>query len=185
MIGRLLLLATVIGAVVVVAQWSLESHEDDAPATGALEPDPSPYLRAVQLEDFDAEGRLRLRVEAARIELDPVDESITLDDLALDYLPHPAQTWHVTAHHGQTPKGFAVVELRGDVVLSGLRDREPRNATVRTERLTFDTTTQIARSGEPVRVEIGRHTVEASGFVANMKQETLRLESRVHGQFSP
>ena len=128
MIGRVLLLATVVGAVVLVAQWSLQKDEDDTRHPDASAPEPSPFLRAALLEDFDATGQLRLRVQAARIELDPADDSVRLDDLALDYLARPGQTWHVTARHGSAPKGFATVELRGSVVLSGLRDREPRRA---------------------------------------------------------
>jgi LPS export ABC transporter protein LptC len=78
-----------------------------------------------------------------------------------------------------------VLELSGNVVLSGIRDRKPREATVRTEQLSFDTAAEVVRSAVPVRVEFGRHTLEATGFVANMKRETLRLESRVNGQFFP
>jgi len=36
-----------------------------------------------------------------------------------------------------------------------------------------------------VRVEIGPHTLQATGMVANMKHETLRLESKVDGRFHP
>lgn len=184
MIGRLALLAILIGAVV-VAQWSLEAGVDVEPAAVTSEPAPAPYLRTAVLEDFDATGRLRLRVAAARIELDPVDESVSFETIALDYFAGPSQTWHVNADHGHAPRGFAVVELRGNVVLSGLRNREPRQATVRTDQLSFDTATEVVRSAAPVRVEVGRHTLEATGFVANMKRETLRLESRVHGRFYP
>jgi len=185
LIGRLALLAIVIGAVVIVAQWSLEAGDARHPAPGAAAPDAGPFLRAAELEDFDATGRLRLRVRAARIRLDPADESVKLDALTLDYLARPGQTWQLHAGHGAAPKDLSVVQLRGDVVLSGLRDREPRKATVRTEALTFDAAAQVARSDGPVRLEIGRHTLEATGMVANMKRETLRLESRVHGQFDP
>lgn len=185
MIGRLALLATVIGAVVLVAQWSLQSGVDAEQASDAAAPAPAPFLRAAVLEEFDSAGRLQLRVEAARIELDPADESVAFETVTLDYFASPSQTWHVNADHGHAPRGFAVVKLSGNVVLSGLRDREPRAATVRTDHLSFDTVTEVVRSAAPVRVEVGRHTLEAIGFIANMKRETLRLESRVHGQFFP
>ncbi len=185
MIGRLALLAAVIGAVVVVAQWSLQAGVDGERTAAASDPAPAPFLRSAVLEDFDAAGRLRLRVEAARIDLDPADESVDFETVALDYFAGPAETWHINADHGHAPRGFAVVELRGNVVLWGVRDREPRKATVRTDRLSFDTAAEVVHSAAPVRVEVGRHTLEATGFVANMKRETLRLESRVHGQFFP
>jgi LPS export ABC transporter protein LptC len=185
MIGRLALLAAVIGAVVVAAQWSLQAGEDAEPAAAAAEPAPAPFLRAAVLEDFDAAGRLRLRVDAARIEFDPADESLGFEAIALDYFAGPSQTWRVNADRGHAPRGFAVLELSGNVVLSGIRDRKPREATVRTEQLSFDTAAEVVRSAVPVRVEFGRHTLEATGFVANMKRETLRLESRVNGQFFP
>lgn len=185
MIGRLLLLAIVIGAVVIVAQWSLEAGDARRPAAGTAAAGAGPYVRAAELEDFDAAGRLRLRVRAGRIDFDPADESVKLETLALDYLARPGQSWQVHARHGEAPRDLSVVRLSGDVVLSGLRDREPRRATVRAETLEFDAAEQVARSDGPVRVEIGRHALQATGMVANMKRETLRLESRVHGRFYP
>ena len=89
MIGRLALLAIVIGAVVIVAQWSLEPGDARRPAPGTAAPDAGPVLRAAELEDFDSTGRLRLRDRAARIELDPADGSVKLDALSLDLATEP------------------------------------------------------------------------------------------------
>lgn len=185
MIGRLLLLAAVVAAVVIVAQWSLEAGDVRGPPSHPVAPEPRPFLRTAEVEDFDATGQLRLRIRADRMELDPADESVRLDALVLDYQAHPGRSWQVHARHGEAPKDFSLVQLRGDVVLSGLSDHELRQMTVHTEALSFDARAQVARADGPVRVEIGRHTLQATGVVANMKRETLRLESRVHGQFDP
>ena len=112
MIGRLALLAAVIGAVVVAAQWSLQAGEDAEPAAAAAEPAPAPFLRAAVLEDFDAAGRLRLRVDAARIEFDPADESLGFEAIALDYFAGPSQTWRVNADRGHAPRRFHHLHAR-------------------------------------------------------------------------
>jgi LPS export ABC transporter protein LptC len=77
------------------------------------------------------------------------------------------------------------VTLSGDVIMTGGRDRAPGTTVLRTGRLVLDTDSQIARSPLPVTVTVGDNSLSALGAIANLKEETLRLESRVHGYFAP
>lgn len=185
MIRRLLPVVLAAGAIVLVAQWSLESRGPAADAQSDGERQPSPYLQDARIDEFDRNGRLKLRVAARRIEQDPADDSVSLTDLDLEYLALPGQTWRMTARHGTAPKGLGTVTLSGDVVMTGERDRVPRSAAVRTGRLVLDTGSQVARTPLPVTLEVGDHTLSARGLIANLKGETLQLESEVHGNFAP
>jgi LPS export ABC transporter protein LptC len=184
-IRRLLPLVLAAAAIVLAAQWSMESRDPAPDAQAAHDREPSAYLRDAHIEEFDRGGRRKLRVAARRIEQDPRDDSVALDDLDLEYLALEAQTWRMTARRGAAPKGFGTVILTGNVVMSGERDRVPRTATVRTDRLVLDTSSQVAHTRLPVLVTVGDNTLAAVGLTANLKGETLQLESEVHGNFPP
>jgi len=43
----------------------------------------------------------------------------------------------------------------------------------------------VASTKSDVRIDFGQHTLTARGLVANLKERTVRLESRVNGRFLP
>jgi lipopolysaccharide export system protein LptC len=43
----------------------------------------------------------------------------------------------------------------------------------------------IATTQSDVRIEFGVHVLTAKGLIANLKDRTLRLESKVNGRFQP
>jgi LPS export ABC transporter protein LptC len=71
------------------------------------------------------------------------------------------------------------------VKMTGARDSLPDPAIVRTERLTLDTAAQLARTDEPVTLGFGPYALAARGMRADLKAETLQLESEVNGRFNP
>jgi LPS export ABC transporter protein LptC len=56
---------------------------------------------------------------------------------------------------------------------------------VHTDALTYDVTDSIASTKSDVRIDFGAHTLTARGLVANLKERTMRLESKVNGRFQP
>jgi LPS export ABC transporter protein LptC len=73
------------------------------------------------------------------------------------------------------------VLLAGDVRLSAPAEG---GALVRAEHLNLDVEQQIATTPDPVRIEFATHLVNARGLRADLKRETLRLESSVNGTFT-
>jgi LPS export ABC transporter protein LptC len=69
--------------------------------------------------------------------------------------------------------------------MTGTRSSLPQPAIVRTQRLTLDTSAQLARTAEPVTLGFGPYAIAATGLRADLKAETLRLESEVNGRFNP
>ena len=53
------------------------------------------------------------------------------------------------------------------------------------DTLRYDVPEGVASTKDDVRIDFGGHTLTARGMVANMKERTLRLESKVHGRFQP
>ena len=54
-----------------------------------------------------------------------------------------------------------------------------------TSIISFDTRAEIARTQAPVTFDSNGGRLGATGLVANLKDGTVRLESRVHGSFPP
>jgi LPS export ABC transporter protein LptC len=56
---------------------------------------------------------------------------------------------------------------------------------IRTDSLHYDVGAAVASTKNDVRIEFDQHTLNARGLVANLKERTMRLESRVNGRFHP
>ena len=81
--------------------------------------------------------------------------------------------------------GGKVVDVEGNVRLQGESTGKTPGAVVRTDSLSYDVTDSIATTKSDVRIEFGAHTLSAHGLVANLKERTMRLESKVNGRFQP
>jgi LPS export ABC transporter protein LptC len=143
------------------------------------------YLRDATVTEYGVDGKIRTEVAVRSAIEDPVNKIVNLDTVAVDYFPAADQRWHLTALRGQMAEDSRIVELEGDVKMTGARDSLPDPAIVRTERLTLDTAAQLARTDEPVTLGFGPYALAARGMRADLKAETLQLESEVNGRFNP
>jgi LPS export ABC transporter protein LptC len=169
-----------------LATWWLAREETGeretvaAPAAGS----PGYYLSDATLEQTDAAGRLLLRAHAAHGAQDGADGPVHLEQLEAHYYPEPGHDWLMTADAGSMPPAGRVVEFSGDVRLRAAAAAAATGAVVRTEHLALDVDTTIATTPDPVRIEFGPHAVAARGMRADLKHESLRLESAVNGTFT-
>jgi LPS export ABC transporter protein LptC len=81
--------------------------------------------------------------------------------------------------------GGKVVDVSGNVRLQGESADHSPAAVVHTDALTYDVTASIASTKSDVRIDFGEHSLTGRGLIANLKERTLRLESKVHGRFQP
>jgi LPS export ABC transporter protein LptC len=58
-------------------------------------------------------------------------------------------------------------------------------AVIRTDAMSYNVPESIATSKDDVRIDFGKHTLTAHGLTANLKERTMRLESKVNGRFQP
>jgi LPS export ABC transporter protein LptC len=148
------------------------------------EQQPGYYLSDATLEQTDATGRLTLRAHAARAAQEGEQGPVQLQQLEVHYYPEPDQDWLMTSAAGSLPPAGRVVEFEGDVRLRAAAAAAATGAVVRTEHLALDIDTTLATTADPVRIEFGPHAVNARGLHADLKHETLRLESAVNGTFT-
>lgn len=183
MIARLLLLAALAALVAVLVQWRLLGGAPPAPAGEPARP--GYYLTGVDLEEFGADGRLRIGLQSARADEDAMSGIVRLADVALNYHSPAGQLWVLTADEARVPQGGRVVEFEGDVLLAGTPADRAATAELRTARMLLDTEAETAQTRSEVELAFGRHRMTAQGMRADLKAGGLRLESDVHGLFTP
>ena len=137
-------------------------------------------MRRARIVEMGPDGRPLYRVEAERLQQDPSDNSVQMNDLKLVYHSVEARDWTLTAAHGFVPPGSRTLDLAGDVTIVGQPQPNSPSAVVRTSRLSVDTQTNIATSRERVDIEWGPRRITTMGVTADLKAERLKLESSVH-----
>ncbi|HET9864481.1 MAG TPA: LPS export ABC transporter periplasmic protein LptC [Steroidobacteraceae bacterium] len=167
--------------------------------TGAsLPPDPGYMARDAEVIETGYDGRERYRLNARVIRQQSEGGSIDLEQLEMDYHPgaqapvpgdRPAnaaanETWHLKSDRGEVRADGDDVQLAGNVVVTG---QAPGGAplTLTTTSMRINTPTEFIETDAPVTVQWSGHQLEARGMQADLKAGTLRLESDVHGEFSP
>lgn len=184
MMPRLLLLVALVG--LVFAIFRLASDDSGLADGTARSPQQTGYyLRDSTVTEYGVDGKVRLELAVRSATEDPARQVVDLESVALDYFALQGQQWRLTAERGQITPGSEVVELEGDVVMMGERGSLPEPAVVRTERMTLDTEAQLAVTDAPVTLGFGAYAIAATGMRADLKAETLRLESKVNGRFNP
>ena len=184
MIPRILLLVALITLLAVI----LRASDDDAALverSGTPSEQTGYYLRDAVVTEFGQDGSIRLEMAARRATENVSDQTIALESVSVDYFALPGQRWNLTADAGSARPGLNTVELSGNVVMTGGKQTLPEPAVVRTERLTLDVRSQQAVTDAPVTLGLGPYSLASTGMRADLKAETLRLESGVNGLFQP
>jgi LPS export ABC transporter protein LptC len=179
----------IIGVLVLVAVLSVLNKErrpvTDVAKTPVEPPQPGYYMTGARITEMGPDGLPLYRVEAERIEQDPINNAIRLEQLTLVYRTPEARDWTLTAARGFVPPGSKTLNLAGNVRIVGQPGPEMQPAIVHTERLIIDTVTNVASTRDRVDIEWGDRRLSTMGLVADLKAERLQLESAVHGRFVP
>jgi len=161
----------------------LAGRGGDDPQTTDVEERRGYYLRDATLTEMGVDGTPRLVVRAKNIEQQLSDQSVLLTDLKLDYRTDKNDMWTVTSQGGRMPPDRRSLLLSGDVVVSGSTRRGA--PVIHTDTLSYDTTTNLIQTADPVDIRFGRHDLRGRGLRANLNSGTLQLESNVNGRFQP
>jgi LPS export ABC transporter protein LptC len=173
--------------------------DDAADTATALPPDPGYAAKDAVVVETGFDGRERYRLNARAIHQQIDSSVIDLEGLEMDYHPGaqervageaesaPArnETWRLKSDRGQVRANGDDVQLSGNVVVDGQAPGSGDPITLSTETLRISTPTEFIETDAPVRLRWSGHQLEALGMRADLKAGTLRLESKVHGTFSP
>jgi lipopolysaccharide export system protein LptC len=147
---------------------------------------PGYYLKNAILTDYDASGAPGIRVQAERIDQVAHGNEVLLSKVKVNYEAPGGQTWTMVGDTAHVQPGGKLVDMSGNVRLQGAPSAtDPTPAIMHADTLSYDVENAIATSKGDVRIDFGRHVETARGLTANLKDQTIRLESKVSGRFQP
>ncbi|MGD0504050.1 MAG: LPS export ABC transporter periplasmic protein LptC [Steroidobacteraceae bacterium] len=169
-----------------VSTWILSSPSH-RPATGgpAASSLPGYYLKNAILTDYDANGAPSIRIHADRIDQVDHGPEVALYNVRVDYQSPSGQSWVMLGDTGHLETGGKIVDVAGNVKLTETSTDHAGTAILHTDTLRYDVTNGIATTESDVRIDFGAHALTAHGLIANLKERTMRLESKVNGRFQP
>ena len=173
--------------VLAVSTWYLSSprRADSTRTRDAQAQRPGYFLKNAVMTEFAADGTPSLRIAAERIDQVPRSTEVNLYDIRVDYQSPNGTAWVVVGDTARVQPGGNVVDVAGNVRLQGTDPQREGTPVIRTDTLTYDVQNSIASTKSDVRIEFLQHTLTARGLVANLKDRSVRLESKVNGRFHP
>jgi LPS export ABC transporter protein LptC len=146
---------------------------------------PGYYLKNTVLTDYDLAGNPGIRIEAERIDQIAHGNEVALYNIRVVYQAPSGPSWVMVGDVAHVQPDGKVVDVTGNVRLQGEATGREGTAVVRTDTLTYDVADAVASTKSDVRIDFAQHTLTAHGFSANLKERTMRLESKVNGRFHP
>ncbi|MGB6307945.1 MAG: LPS export ABC transporter periplasmic protein LptC [Steroidobacteraceae bacterium] len=146
---------------------------------------PGYYLKNAVLTDYDLAGNPGIRIEAERIDQIDHGNEVALYNVQVNYQTPGGQAWVMVGDTAHVEPGGKIIDVSGNVRLQGESSASDSPAIVRTDTLRYDVPNSVATTKSDVRIDFGGHTLTARGLTANLKERTMRLESKVNGRFHP
>lgn len=178
----LVVIGIIVGTIMLGRQ---QGGSSSATPVEAANPVPGYAARDAELIETGADGRPMYTLNAALIRQRPNDNRVQLDVVRMSYRTTDGNEWKVKADSGQIRDDGSQIELYGNVHVGGMLPGSDQPGEIRTSILTLDTQAEVVRTKAPLVLRYGSQQLEATGLVANLKDRSLKLESRVHGFFSP
>jgi len=168
-----------------VSTWILSSpaHRPQPAVAGGSGELPGYYLKNAVLTDFDVNGAPSLHLQADRIDQVDHGSEVALTTVRVDYQTPNGQNWVLFGDYAHVEPGGKIIDVSGNVRLTGDSTAHAGNATVLTDTLRYDVTDSIVSTKSDVRVLYGAHTLTARGMTGNLKEQTIHLDSKVNGRF--
>jgi LPS export ABC transporter protein LptC len=170
-----------------VSTWILSSpSRRPAPSgVGGSSLIPGYYLKNAVMTDYDEKGAVSVRIHADRIDQVDHGPEVALTNVRVDYQSPQGQAWVLLGDTGHVESGGKIVDVAGNVRLEEQSPEHAGTAVLHTDTLRYDVANALATTQSDVRIDFGLHTLTARGLVANLKERTMRLESKVNGRFQP
>jgi lipopolysaccharide export system protein LptC len=185
--------AILLGCLAALTYWlDAQVQTSASRADGSARHDPDLYIERFSAVSFDAEGRVRQMLAAARAQHFPDDESVELTAPSFEMTDPGKARLAVTADAGTVSGDRETVTLRGnvratrDAVPATARDRGPTGpVTFSTELLRITPKLGRAETDRLVTIEEPRGIIHGVGMVLDNNARTVKLESAVRGTLQP
>jgi LPS export ABC transporter protein LptC len=170
-----------------VSTWILSSpaRRPQKPTSAQQADLPGYYLKNAVLTDYDLDGNPSIRIEAERIDQIAHSSEVALHNVRVAYQVPNGQSWVMFGDVAHVQPGGKVVDVSGNVRLQGEPTGSESMAVVHTDTMSYNVPDAVVTTKSDVRIDFAKHTLTAHGLSANLKEHTMRLESKVNGRFHP
>jgi lipopolysaccharide export system protein LptC len=170
-----------------LATWWLVKNSpkplgDDGPAKARSEPDYS--MSGFVLERFGADGRLKLRMEGARMRHLPASDRIEIDEVRIRSIAPDGRVTLAQARQALANGDGSEVQLRGGAEVTSEREGGAP-LWVKSEFLHAFLVTERLRSDRPVEVKIGAAQLTAAGLEYDHPAGRLDLQGPMRAVWPP
>lgn len=180
------ILVTILLTAAALGSWYLaRQYSDDIVPDAAVDPvQRGYYLKSARILGTGVDGSLLYEIQAKHAE-QRGDNEISFDDVLINYSPATEVPWSVTADTALVTQGEQLVRLRGHVRAISSEGFSGNDTEIRTEYLILNPDSYIAETEERVQIRIGARSLTATGMLASLKENQLKLKSNVNGKFVP
>jgi LPS export ABC transporter protein LptC len=173
-------------AALALALAGCAAQDDEGPGRLASNDDPGYSATGAEVIETGADGQPRYRLRADKVRQDPATGAVALEGVDMTVSTTGPDRWRLQAERGRLPADARRVTLEGDVRLDGEAvpgERGPLR--IRTAALDYDMQADRVEAAGEVRFEMAGRTLEATGLQADLASRQAKLNSRVHGRFTP
>lgn len=142
------------------------------------------YMNDAVFSGLNERGEIIYRVAATRIEGSDDTDRLDLSNVEIRYVPDLNVPWLIRARSATTNADRKVLAL-SDVVIESTTDDPRQAARIEASDIQLEAESQLASTSGPVRFAVGASTINAVGLIADLRAETIILESNVNARISP
>ena len=186
MIGTRELLTITVLAVGAMSSWFLaRSHQGDDSDTASFDgAQRGYYLKSARILGTGPDGTLLYELRAREAE-QLGDEQVSFTDVHIKYSPQSDVPWSVDADTATIFADGDRVMLKGHVRAMSSEGFSGNDTEIRTQYLEIYPEEFLAETDERVQIRIGPRSLTATGMLASLKDNQLKLKSNVRGKFAP
>ncbi|MDJ0813704.1 MAG: LPS export ABC transporter periplasmic protein LptC [Woeseiaceae bacterium] len=185
MTPREIVVVIVLAAGAVWTWYLSQSSDDEESATPSFDASQRGYyLRAARILGTGPDGSLLYELQAREAEQLGQDR-IAFTDVHLDYSPQSDVPWSVNADSATIHTDEPVVLLEGQVRAISSEGFSGNDTEIRTEYLEVYPEEFLAETDDRVQIRIGERSLTATGMLASLQDNQIKLKSNVRGKFAP
>lgn len=179
------ILTVLVVVAIAIVSWILSSPGHQPSTQHGANPAELPgyYLKNAVLTDYNESGAPSIRIEADRIDQVDHGNEVQLYNVRVNYDAPGGQTWVLFGDTAHVLPGGKIVDVSGNVRLEGEGLGSGGTAVVHTDTMRYSVPDSTATTNSDVRIDFGGHILTGRGLFANLKERTMRLESKVNGRF--
>ena len=181
-----------LGAAAAFTFWVLQISAPREVREKETRHEPDYHFDSPRITRYGVGGALELDLTAAHAVHYPDDDSVALDQVALDLRTREGARWTMVAAHAIAPMKGSIVSLDGGVRIARPRadaksdarpDANDGAVELRSERVTLDTSAQRIETAEAVEMLQGGNRTTAVGLVADLGADRITFKSHVRSSY--